>query len=75
MNILAVDYGTKRIGLAKWSSDVDVILPASNVGSVDELISVVRESNIGKIVIGLPISLDGKKKMIILVGWRSLRKK
>ncbi len=62
MNILAVDYGTKRIGLAKWTSDVDVILPVSNVSSTDELINIVKQGNIEKLVVGLPISLDGNEK-------------
>jgi len=62
MNILAVDYGTKRIGLAKWSSDVDVILPANNVSSAEELIDVIKQGNIDKLVVGLPISLDGNEK-------------
>ena len=62
MNILAIDYGTKRIGLAKWSNAVNVILPISTVSSIDELLVVIKENNIDKIVVGLPVSLDGNQK-------------
>jgi len=59
MNILALDYGTKNIGLAKWNSNVSVILPIGVVSTIEELVSLVKEQNIDKIVIGLPLNLDG----------------
>ncbi len=59
MKILGVDYGKKRIGLAKAQSDVDVVLPFGIVGSIEELVGVINKEAIDKIVLGLPIGLEG----------------
>ena len=59
MHILAIDYGTKNIGLARASSEIDVILPFGKVSNLLELISIVIKEKIDKIVVGLPLGLDG----------------
>lgn len=67
MNILALDYGKKRIGLAWVDTDVNVVLPfgvvtAENTdAALERLEHAVREEKIDTIVIGLPIGLDGKE--------------
>jgi putative transcription antitermination factor YqgF len=58
MNIIAVDYGTKNIGLAKWNSDVDVILPFGVVHNLIELVDLIKKENFEKIVVGMPYSAE-----------------
>ena len=59
MKILAIDFGTKRIGLAKWSSEADVVLPFGVVSSQEELVDLIKAENFDKILVGLPVGLDG----------------
>lgn len=59
MNLLAIDFGTKNIGLARATSDVDVILPFGKVSNSSELIEVVIKEKIDKLIFGLPLGLDG----------------
>ena len=63
--ILAIDYGTKRLGVAV-SSPLDSTvfpLPYLKQGTWDNIIShieiLLSEKNIQQIVVGLPKSLDG----------------
>jgi putative Holliday junction resolvase len=62
MNILSIDYGDARIGLAYSESEVKVALPLKvlrNTGTFwDELQSVIEEYSITKILVGLPINLN-----------------
>ncbi len=60
MNILSIDYGTKRLGLAKWNSDVDVILPFGVAKNIDEIVDLVNKENFDKIVVGMPYSSQDK---------------
>ena len=65
MNILAVDYGKKRIGLAWMQEGLDVVLPFGVVSNenqenaLEEIAATIRGEGIGKIVVGLPLSQDG----------------
>lgn len=61
MNILAVDYGTKNIGLARASTGVDVILPFGSVSNPEKLIEIIKKEKIDKIIAGLPLGLDGSE--------------
>lgn len=58
MNILAVDYGKKRIGLAWCQSGLDVVLPFGVVGSENELAEVIKKEKIDQVVFGLPFGLE-----------------
>ena len=61
MNILGVDYGKKRIGLA-WADDaMGTVLPYGVVESLGELTELIKEERIGKVVVGLPIGLSGEE--------------
>ena len=59
-NYLAIDYGTKRIGLA-WADDFLISLPVGAIpgtdfeGCWDALIAEVQKRKITEIVIGYPI--------------------
>ena len=63
--ILGIDYGTVRMGFAV-SDELGMIampLVVETVSSVDEAIAVscrlARERKVGKIVVGIPINMDG----------------
>jgi putative Holliday junction resolvase len=60
MNILAVDFGTKNIGLAWCDTAVGVVLPYGTVKK-EELTDFIINEKIEKVVIGLPLGLDGKE--------------
>ncbi len=66
MNILGVDWGKKRIGLAWVQSGLDVVLPfgiidASKKDPIVEIETIVREEGIEMVVIGLPKALSGEE--------------
>lgn len=65
MNILGIDFGTKRIGLAWVDSAMGVVLPygvvESGMSSVSDIADLVAQERIEKIVLGLPLGLDGKE--------------
>lgn len=67
MNILAVDFGTKNIGLAWCDSQMGMVLPYGIIKNFDkiktqnELADLIKKERIQKVIIGLPFSLDGKE--------------
>ena len=79
MNILAIDYGKKRIGLAWCDTAVNVVLPYGVIQTSDfparkrdpaqgggrlqtsELVDLIKNERIEKVVMGLPVGLDGKE--------------
>jgi len=60
MNILAIDFGTKHIGLAWCDAAMGVVLPFGQVKK-EELAGLIKKEKIDKVVIGLPIGLDGNE--------------
>ncbi len=69
MNILGVDFGTKRIGLAWVQSGLDVVLPygiikTENLNqSFEEMLDLIKKEGIDMIVFGLPFGLEGEENM------------
>lgn len=66
MNILAVDYGTKNIGLAWADTSIGAVLPFGMIGergekSGKELARLISAENINLVIIGFPIGTDGKE--------------
>ena len=69
MKILAIDYGTKNIGLAlsddrgKLAFVYKVLTPpvGRRVDVFDEIKKICEKEKVDKIIIGLPIGLSGKK--------------
>lgn len=65
VRILAVDYGTKRIGLAVYDSSAPVVVPKKpiNVQSMDAaltcLCKLIDEDVIDTVLLGLPLNMDG----------------
>ena len=63
MNILAIDYGTKNIGLAWAQTGLGVVLPYGVIKdkNLGELVKLIKKENIDKVVVGLPLGLEGKE--------------
>jgi putative holliday junction resolvase len=64
MNILAIDYGKKRIGLAWVQSGLDVILPFGVINAdnaLSDVSALIVEERIDEVVIGLPKALSGEQ--------------
>ncbi len=64
MNILAIDFGTKNLGLAWVGSGVDVVLPYGRVEAENwktELPTLIAEEKIGTVVVGIPYGPDGEE--------------
>jgi len=63
MNMLGIDVGTKRIGLARVQTGLDVVLPFGVVAAADafeKISALVGDEHIETIVVGFPVGLDGK---------------
>lgn len=63
--VLAVDPGSRRIGLAVSDSDRRVALPLEVIpageSSIEVIARLIREYEVGEIVVGLPLRLDGSE--------------
>lgn len=63
MNILGIDYGQKRIGLAWVQDGLDLILPYGVIQYNSwnkELPTLIKEERIQKVVIGNPLGMNGE---------------
>jgi putative Holliday junction resolvase len=59
MNILAIDVGEKRIGLAWVNTTIGVVLPFGVVKTVEELVKLINGESMDVIVVGVPLSMTG----------------
>jgi putative Holliday junction resolvase len=63
--ILAIDYGTKRTGLAvgdeetRLASPFGAIATTGRAGLVEAIAKVIEGEEIGQVVVGLPLNMDG----------------
>jgi putative Holliday junction resolvase len=61
--ILGIDHGDVRIGIAMSDETAFLASPLTTVqngkDAVDEIAALVREHSVEKIVIGLPLNMDG----------------
>jgi len=68
MNILALDVGTKRIGIAKANSRLKIANPLTTIhrtklkDDIKEINILINEYNIERLVVGLPKTLSGKEE-------------
>ena len=66
MKILALDIGQKRIGVATCDKLEIAATPYSVVKAgktaVDEVVKILEKEEVEHIVIGLPVSFDGKER-------------
>lgn len=67
MRILAIDYGDARIGLALSDESETLASPLSTYASqsmrkdIDYIAALAKEKNAGRIVLGLPVNMDGSE--------------
>lgn len=63
MRLLALDVGERRIGLAVSDPLGMIAQPLStiprNAATIDTIVRIVREKEIGEIVVGLPVNMNG----------------
>ncbi|HSU68631.1 MAG TPA: Holliday junction resolvase RuvX [Tepidisphaeraceae bacterium] len=64
MRTLAIDYGTRRVGLAlsdeggKFATPYDVLKVTSPQQALDLVLAVVRKEGVQRVVVGLPLNMD-----------------
>jgi putative Holliday junction resolvase len=67
MKVLAVDYGSRRIGLAVGNSRTRIATPLGLVAAanrrvvLDEIVRRVGEFEVERIVVGYPLNMDGSR--------------
>jgi len=63
MRIFALDVGERRIGVAAADDRADVAIPLTTLelqgNPIEAVAALVQEQRAGKVIVGLPISLDG----------------
>lgn len=63
--LIAIDYGTKKIGLAISSPDYLIAMPHSIITSsgdpekITKILEVVTKNNVCGIIMGIPVNMDG----------------
>ena len=74
MKVLALDVGSKTIGMAKGYQENELIFPISTLSRVSvkkdtaKLVALCKKESIGHVVIGLPLLADGSSSFIFLSG-------
>jgi putative Holliday junction resolvase len=64
MRTLAIDLGTRRIGLAmsdeggRWATPIDVLFVTDPRQAVDPILKLIKTEDVKRLVIGLPINMD-----------------
>ncbi|MBT18255.1 MAG: Holliday junction resolvase RuvX [Dehalococcoidia bacterium] len=67
MRIMGLDLGSRRIGIAIGDSITgfafpsDVIFRKDEKADISAILSQIKKNQIGQLVIGMPISMNGKK--------------
>ncbi len=62
--VLALDYGTKRVGVATGDADFGIAFPRAVIGNkgveglVEEINRLCEELEVDTIVVGLPLNMD-----------------
>lgn len=66
--IIAVDYGKRRVGLAISDPTHTIAFPlqtldrtGSNLPLEEEIASIVRNREVGQIIVGLPLTTEGER--------------
>ena len=65
MKVLAVDFGSRRIGLAVGNSQTRLATPLGQIAArnrrhvLEEILKRIGEFEIGQIVVGYPLNMDG----------------
>ena len=63
MRLLGIDLGDRRIGLAMSDADGKLAGPLKtlirNGREIEEILKIVKSEDIGMVVVGLPLNMDG----------------
>jgi putative holliday junction resolvase len=65
MRTLAIDLGTRRIGLAmsdqggKWATPLEVLFVTDPVQAIDPILKIIKTEDVKRLVVGLPLNMDG----------------
>ena len=71
MRILAIDYGSHRIGIAVsdalgiTAQPLEIIQHTNKQKDLDRIAAIIAEKKVEKIVIGLPVNMDGNEGPIV----------
>lgn len=71
--VLALDYGTKHIGIATGDENVGIAFPRevfdNKADVLDKIFSLCEDLAVGKIIVGFPLSMnDEHKRNEIMIG-------
>ena len=64
MRTLAIDLGTRRVGLAlsdeggRFATPYEVLTVSSAAQAVEPVVKIVEKEGVGRIVVGLPLNMD-----------------
>ncbi len=64
---MAIDFGERRIGIAISDSDQLFAFPLLTIdvkkspAFLDKIVKIVNEQEVGKIIVGIPLTVDGKE--------------
>ncbi len=67
MRVLAIDYGTRRIGIAVsdalgiTAQPLEIIERTNKIKDMERIAAIVGDKKVERIVIGLPINMDGEE--------------
>lgn len=64
INILGIDWGEKRIGLAIGDSETKIASPYKTVSRLNEILIIIKDEKIEQLAIGRPFKMSGDKKDI-----------
>jgi putative Holliday junction resolvase len=65
MRTLAIDLGTRRIGLAmsdeggQWATPIDVLFVSDPQQAIEPILKLIKTEDVKRIVVGLPLNMDG----------------
>ena len=65
MRYLAIDYGSRRTGLAICDASETIVSPYSVIdsrkGLLDKIAAIIEAENVEAVVVGLPLNMDDSK--------------
>lgn len=65
MNVLAIDHGSKRVGLAVGSTETGTAAPlkilhhGGDAALIEDIRAVIKSEGVDQVIVGLPFSTDG----------------
>ncbi|RLJ70647.1 putative Holliday junction resolvase [Hydrogenivirga caldilitoris] len=65
MKILAIDFGTKRVGIAVGDTELGIAVPKGVLKNdqylIDKLLEIIHSAKVERVVVGLPLTPSGKE--------------